>query len=144
MSEPPIFIMGTPLSEEFELNEFNPCVGNILLSESDRDRVWYIRLAPGERIGFHRHVLDYFWVALTPGRARSHINGAAPTEASYTAGQTQHMRFAEGEFMLHDLLNIGDTTLEFITVEHLQSANNPLPLPQAVTPQSIDATKAQL
>lgn len=47
----------------------NPCVGSTLLSETDRTRVWIIRLAPGERIGFHRHVLDYFWTC---------VSGAAP------------------------------------------------------------------
>ena len=54
---------------EREKNNPNPCVGNALVSESDRVRVWTIRLKPGERIGFHRHVLDYFWTAVTGGRA---------------------------------------------------------------------------
>lgn len=131
------------LRAEFERNAFNPCVGSILLSESDRARVWYIRLAPGERIGFHRHVLDYFWTALSAGRARSHINGGAPSEASYFAGQTSHMRFGPGEFMLHDLHNIGDTPLVFVTVEHLQSANPPLPLPDSVQPRGLDSEQVQ-
>ena len=53
----------------------NPCVGNELLSESERVRVWIIRLQPGERIGFHRHVLDYFWTSVTGGRGRQHVHG---------------------------------------------------------------------
>src|SRR5262249_26785897 len=36
---------------EREKNNPNPCVGNALVSESDRVRVWTIRLKPGERIG---------------------------------------------------------------------------------------------
>ena len=48
----------------------NPCVGNVLLSETDRTRVWIIRLAAGERIGFHRQVWDYFWTCVSGGRAR--------------------------------------------------------------------------
>ena len=49
------------IAAEFEREKKNPnpCVGSDLVSESDRVRVWMIRLAPGERIGFHRHVLDY-------------------------------------------------------------------------------------
>jgi len=43
---------------ERERQTKNGCVGNILLSESERVRVWQIRLAPGQRFGFHRHVLD--------------------------------------------------------------------------------------
>ena len=50
---------------EREKNNPNPCVGNALVSETERVRVWTIRLKPGERIGFHRHVLDYFWTAVT-------------------------------------------------------------------------------
>ena len=42
---------------ERESKNPNPCVGSTLLSENERTRVWIIRLAPGERIGFHRHVL---------------------------------------------------------------------------------------
>jgi hypothetical protein len=52
----------------------NPCVGTTLLSENERTRVWIIRLAPGERTGFHRHVLDYFWTSISGGRGRQHIN----------------------------------------------------------------------
>ena len=51
------------IAAEFERERANnnPCVGTELLSESERTRVWIIRLQPGDRVGFHRHVLDYFW-----------------------------------------------------------------------------------
>lgn len=135
--------LSAELQAEFERNAQNPCVGKILLSQSDRARVWYMRLEPGERIGFHRHVLDYFWTALSPGRAVSHINGGAPKEATYYAGQTSHMRFGPGEFMVHDLHNVGDTPLVFVTVEHLESANPPLPLPAGISPCGIEVAQEQ-
>src|ERR1700712_14732 len=91
------------LQPELQRNEFNACVGQILLSESARARVWFIKLKPGERLGFHRHVLDYFWTALTSGTARSHINGGPAKLASYSAGQTQHLPFEAGEAMIHGL-----------------------------------------
>jgi len=131
------FTLDKALKAELDRNEFNPCIGQILLSESERARVWFIRLEPGERLGFHRHVLDYFWTALTAGKARSHINGGAPVEASYVAGQTRHLSFAPGEFMIHDLQNIGSRPLLFMTVEHRQSGNAPLPLPPSVRPQGL-------
>jgi hypothetical protein len=40
--------------DEFARNQHNGCVGTALLSETDRVRVWTIRLNPGERIGFQR------------------------------------------------------------------------------------------
>jgi oxalate decarboxylase/phosphoglucose isomerase-like protein (cupin superfamily) len=91
-------------------------------------RVWEIRLAPGERFHAHRHVLDYFWTAVAAGRSRQHTADGSTREVSYAAGETRHFTFAEGEFLLHDIENAGDTELVFTTVEHLDSANAPLPL----------------
>jgi len=121
------------LSEEFaqERNHPNGCVGNELLSESERVRVWTIRLRPGERLGFHRHVLDYFWSALTPGRGRQHLQDGSTVDHSYAAGETRHETYASGEFKVHDLENIGESDLVFTTVEFLDSANAPLPVPHA-------------
>lgn len=43
------------LREEFATNARNGRVGGQLLSETDRVRLWEIRLAPGERLSAHRH-----------------------------------------------------------------------------------------
>lgn len=110
----------------------NPCVGHQLISETDKVRVWRIELKPGERVGFHRHVLDYFWSAATAGRGRQHFNDGETREYSYAAGETRHETYAAGEYKVHDLENIGDTTLIFVTVEFLNSANKPMPVPQSV------------
>ena len=121
------------LSQEFaqERDRPNGCVGSELWSESDRVRVWTIRLRPGERLGFHRHVLDYFWSALTPGRGRQHLQDGSTVEHSYAGGETRHETYAAGEFKVHDLENIGDSDLLFTTVEFLDSANAPLAIPHA-------------
>jgi hypothetical protein len=123
--------------DEFIDNQFNPCVGTRLLSQDGRVRVWEVRLKPSERLSFHRHVLDYFWVAIAPGRARSHQQDGSVVEATYVAGQTSHLTYGPGEFKVHDLENIGDTELIFTTVEFLDSANPPFPLlaETAVRPQ---------
>jgi quercetin dioxygenase-like cupin family protein len=105
-------------------------VGSRLVSATDRVRVWSLSLKPGERIGFHTHVLDYFWTAVTGGRARSRYNDGRVAEVSYKPGDTQHHKYAAGEFMIHDLENIGETELVFTTVEFLDSANAPLALPE--------------
>ncbi len=93
---------------------------------------------PGERIGFHRHVLDYFWTAVTPGKAISHQADGTTVVAEYVAGQTSHHRYGPGEHKVHDLENVGDTALVFTTVEFLDSANAPLPVP----PESGAASRA--
>jgi hypothetical protein len=110
----------------------NPCVGSQLLSETDRVRVWIIRLAPGERIGFHRHVLDYFWTAVTPCRGRQHVHDGTTVEYTYQAGETRHETYGPGQCKVHDLENIGDSEMVFMTIEFLNSANKPMPVPDHV------------
>ncbi|MBI3436696.1 MAG: hypothetical protein HY056_16720 [Proteobacteria bacterium] len=121
------------LRQEFEREARNPngCVGNELVSENDRVRVWTIRLRPGERFGFHRHVLDYFWSSISGGRGRQHLMDGSTVEYTYAPGETRHEAYASGEYKVHDLENVGDEDLVFMTVEFLSSANKPLPIPQA-------------
>ena len=122
------------VSAEFEREKKNPngCVGKRLLSENERVRVWDIRLAPGERFGFHRHVLDYFWSCSTGGKARAHLDDGTIVEHTYTPGETRHESHAKGHFKVHDLENSGPNELHFTTVEFLDSANQPLPVPDSV------------
>lgn len=116
------------LKNEFEQMALDGHVGSRLLSENDRVRVWEIRLAPGQRWHAHRHVLDYFWTAVTPGVSRQHTFDGTTREVAYEAGETRHFHFGPGEFLLHDIENIGSEELVFTTVEHLDSENEPLPL----------------
>jgi hypothetical protein len=114
----------------------NPCVGSTLLSENERTRVWIIRLAPRERFGFHRHVLDYFWTSVSGGRGRQHVHDGTTVEYTYQPGETRHETYAEGAFKVHDLENLGDREMVFMTVEFKDSANPPLPLPDGVKAQA--------
>ena len=114
--------------EELRANAMNGRVGTVLVSETEALRVWHLSIAPGERLPFHRHVLDYFWTVLSNGRARSHYEGGAVRETTYRAGDTRHFSFAPGEHMVHDLENIGDETLVFVTVELKAGKNEPLPV----------------
>ncbi len=116
------------IRDDFRDNAFNGRVGGRLLSETSRARVWEIRLQPGERVGAHRHVLDYFWTAVNAGDSRQHTADGTTREVSYAPGETRFFAFGAGEYLLHDLENIGTTELVFTTVEFLDSANAPLDL----------------
>lgn len=124
---------------EREAKNPNPCVGSTLLSENERTRVWIIRLAAGERIGFHRHVLDYFWTAVSGGRARQHVHDGTTVEYTYQPGETRHETYAAGEFKVHDLENLADHEMVFMTVEFKDSANKPMTLPADVNRLSAAA-----
>lgn len=104
----------------------NGQVGSRIVSQTERVRVWLIELHPGERLPFHTHVMDYFWTATTPGRARSRYADGQVAEVTYHIGLTQHYHFDAGQSMTHDLENIGEDVLCFTTVEFLDSANAPL------------------
>jgi nitrilase len=103
-------------------------VGTRLLLEDAHARIWEIRLAPGERLPQHRHVLDYSWTCVSGGRATSRDADGNVSEIDYAPGETRSFVFGAGESMAHDLENAGDATLVFTTVEYLGSANAPLPL----------------
>jgi quercetin dioxygenase-like cupin family protein len=123
------------LTAEFEreAKNPNPCVGSTLLSETDKLRVWMINLQPGERIGFHRHVLNYFWTSVNGGHGRQHVHDGTTVEYTYVPGETRHEVYGVGEFKVHDLTNLGDKEMIFMTVESKEgSANKPLPLPADV------------
>ena len=71
-------------------------VGSILVSESDRVRIWHIAMQPGERLEFHRHVLDYFWTTTVAGRARSRYPDGRVVEADYPFGLDEELSHREG------------------------------------------------
>ncbi len=126
------------IAAEFEREKKspNPCVGTTLVSETDKVRVWMIRLAPGERVGFHRHVLDYFWTSVSGGKGRQHVHDGTTVEYTYAPGETRHETYGLGEFKVHDLTNLGDKEMVFMTIEFLQSANKPMALPETVRQQA--------
>jgi hypothetical protein len=110
----------------------NGVVGTTLVSETDTLRVWHLVLEPGTRCAFHRHVNPYFWTALSAGSARTYFADGRIVDMDYYKGQTQHYFYDEGEYMLHSLENIGDTSLEFTTVEFIDGPNAPLDVPDSV------------
>jgi beta-alanine degradation protein BauB len=114
------------LKEEFARHSYDGHVGSRLLFETNRVRVWEIRLAPGQRVHAHRHALDYFWIATTAGRSRQHTSDGTTRDVSYHPGDSKYLTFDRGEYLLHDLNNTGETELVFVTVEHLDSANEAL------------------
>lgn len=116
------------LRTEFARNEFNGHVGGRLLDQSRWARVWEIRLDPGARLPAHRHVLTYSWTALTAGHSRQHVHDGTTRIVSYEAGESRYLEFGHGQFLVHDLANIGATPLTFLTVEFLGGPNAPLPL----------------
>ncbi|MFK7876699.1 MAG: hypothetical protein AB8B71_13115 [Paracoccaceae bacterium] len=124
------------LYEEMLQSHDNGCVGSLLVSETDRVRVWHLNIPVGGRCGFHRHVNPYFWSVISAGKARGYFSSGDIQDAEYTVGQTKHFHYGPGDYMLHALENIGDTELAFTTVEFLDGTNPPLDIPDHVRLES--------
>ena len=116
------------LLEESRNAGANARVGTELLLESGVARIWSINLQLGLRLSFHTHLLNYFWTVLTSVTARSDSSEVVTTEIAYRPGDTKHLHYGAGESMTHDLENVGESNLAFVTVEFLQSDNAPLRL----------------
>ena len=114
--------------EEFWARQNKGHVGTSLLAETDLVRVWETRLRPGERIGFHRHVLNYCWTAMSSGTSRSHHESVSIRERTYKPGDSAYYEYEAGDFRFHDLENVGSTELVFAIVERLDSPNAPINL----------------
>jgi oxalate decarboxylase/phosphoglucose isomerase-like protein (cupin superfamily) len=98
----------------------NTAVGTRLWFQNDRVKVWEIRLAPGERGPFHAHIRKYFWTVVEAGTARQRLPDGSFTVRRYEVGDTQFLDLSPADPMIHDLENVGDTTLRFVTVELLR------------------------
>ncbi|HEY4200399.1 MAG TPA: hypothetical protein VGM83_07535 [Devosiaceae bacterium] len=120
------------LQHEFNATEGSGVVGSVLVSETERVRVWHLYLPVGTRCNFHTHVLDYFWTAHAAGKARGYYNDGRIVDVVHYKGETKHFKFGLGESFTHSVENIGDTDLVFTTVEFLDSANPPTPIPDSV------------
>jgi hypothetical protein len=118
--------LSTDLRREFEENEYNGCVGTALVSETDRVRVWHLHIPVGTRVGVHRHVLNYFWTCHAGGKSRVYYGDGRIVDQIIVRGETKHIDFTAGEFLLHSVENVGDTDLLYTTVEFLDSPNPPL------------------
>ncbi len=120
------------LQQEFEDNRMNGCVGSVLVSETDRVRVWHLTLPPGKRCNFHRHQMDYFWTAHNAGKARGYYDDGRIVDVEHYKGETKHFTFGPNESFTHSVENIGDAELLFTTVEFIGGPNPPLLIPDGM------------
>jgi beta-alanine degradation protein BauB len=96
----------------------NDRIGTELHLETDGMRIWHLRLMPGQRIPYHRHDRPYFWSVTTDGKGRSHFDDGRIVDIDYKKGESKYFNDLSPENMfVHDLTNIGDAELVFVTVE---------------------------
>jgi beta-alanine degradation protein BauB len=109
----------TDFVDELEAAPGNLDVGTAVWFENERIRVWEILLQPGERGAFHSHVTNYFWTVVEGSRGLQRFADGTFVVRDYMVGETKYLEHTPETALIHDLENIGDTTLRFVTVELL-------------------------
>lgn len=94
-------------------------VGTSLWFQNDRIRVWEVRLEPGERGPFHNHTRNYFWTVVEGSRGLQRFADGTYAVREYRVGDTKYLQHSPDNSLIHDLENVGDTLLRFVTVELL-------------------------
>ena len=98
-------------------------VGTSVWFENPRIRVWEILLQPGERGPFHSHTTNYFWTVVEGGRGLQRFDDGTYAVRDYNVGDTKYLEHTVETALVHDLENIGDTPLRFVTVELLEESS---------------------
>ena len=112
-------------AEELEQAPHNHDLGTSLWYANDHVRVFEVRLEPGQRGPFHIHDKTYFWTVVEAGRGRQHLGDGTYMVRDYRLGETKYLEHDADHALVHDLENVGDTVLRFVTVE-LRDAPGPV------------------
>jgi beta-alanine degradation protein BauB len=97
----------------------NVQVGTRLLFENERIRVWDITLEPGQRLPLHRHRTSYFYRCEAEGRLRVRTPEGDDAEYESPLDEVHFHEIGPDDLVVHDLENVGETTVRFTTVELL-------------------------
>lgn len=104
-------------ADELEAAPANRQIGTSLWFENDHVRIFEVRLEPGRRGPFHLHDATYFWTVVEPGRGRQRFPDGTMVTRDYALGETKYLVHSPEDPLIHDLENVGDSTLRFVTVE---------------------------
>jgi mannose-6-phosphate isomerase-like protein (cupin superfamily) len=92
-------------------------LGTSLWFENDHVRIFEVRLEPGERGPFHVHDHTYFWTVVEAGRGLQRFADGTFVVRDYALGETRYLVHSLEDSLVHDLENVGESTLRFVTVE---------------------------
>lgn len=106
-------------SDELAAASSNKELGTSVWFENDRIRVWEVLLHPGQRGPFHSHTTNYFWTVVEGSRGLQRFADGTYVVRDYVVGETRYLEHSPESELIHDLENVGESTLRFVTVELL-------------------------
>lgn len=104
-------------AQELDRAPRNRQLGTALWFENDHIRVFEVRLEPGRRAPFHVHDRTYLWTVVDPGRGLQRFADGSYVVRDYALGETRYLVHSPDQALVHDLENVGETLLRFVTVE---------------------------
>jgi len=114
------------INELFQ-QEITDALGDRLIFEDERYKLWDLDLAPGERIPFRRHNADYGWVCPTGGLALSRYGHGKIDMIKLEPGDTQFFQY-RGKRYVNDLENIGEHPIRINILEYKSTYDVKIPI----------------
>lgn len=106
------------LKSELNSNTITENVGEQLILENDKFKVWSIHLSAGKSLPFHTHSKPYFYTVKGKGKSRSFFADGTIIETEYKKDDIKYFNdLDDSNHFTHNLENIGNTTLIFTIVE---------------------------
>ncbi len=104
---------------ELKSGEYREEMGQKIIYEDGKIRLWLIQLEPKERLGFTWLRSDFKVMSHVQGFAVSHRNSGEITLIQYKKGDVYRYNTLEMGEQVWDLENIGADPLEFVLIEEL-------------------------
>lgn len=102
---------------ELKTGNFREELGQKIIYEDGKVRLWLIKLEPKERLGFTKLRSDFKVMSHVQGFAVSHKNSGEIALIQYKTGEVYRYSFLEMGEQVWDLENIGADPLEFVLIE---------------------------
>lgn len=106
-------------ADEVRTASSNFRVGSEVCLETEQIRMWNFVLPPGYRHPFHCHRTNYCWICTAAGTALQRLPDGRRFLQKMNVGEIDYAQSSESEPLIHDLENVGPTTLRFVTIELL-------------------------
>ena len=104
---------------ELKAAEFSNELGQKVLYEDDKIRLWLIQLQPKERMGFRKINSDFRAMSQVDGFAVSHRSSGEILLVQCKKGDMFRYNKIHQEEQVWDLENIGNDPLELVIIEYL-------------------------
>jgi len=103
---------------ELRHGKISNTIGNSLLFENKKIRLWEITLVPNQRLPFHKQTVDYSLTCLTDGTAISRYKNGKICLLRFKKGDIAYYEYNDHKEIVRDFENIGEGVIKLSLVEY--------------------------